>query len=144
MRHDLEVKRSVRIDVSIDTVWEGLTNPEIIANYLYGTETITDWQVGSSIIFQGEYEGQTFKDHGVIVEFIPKSKIVYSYWSSFSGLEDVPENYSKVAYEVKPISDNEIELTWIQTGFADEERQKHSADGMDSFLQRIKEVIEKI
>jgi len=144
MRHDLEVKRSVLIDASIDTVWEGLTNPVIIKEYLYGTETLTDWQPGSSIVFQGEYEGQTYRDHGIIEECVSNSKIAYSYWSSFSGLEDIPENHSKVTYELKKLGEKSTELTWIQTGFADEERQKHSAEGMDSFLQSIKAVIEKI
>ncbi len=38
-----------------------MTNPEKIKIYLFGTETGTDWKIGSSIIFKGEYDGQVKK-----------------------------------------------------------------------------------
>ena len=54
MRDDLIVSESIEINTEPDKVWEALTNPEIIKEYLFGTQTITDWKVGSDIIFQGE------------------------------------------------------------------------------------------
>ena len=80
-----------------------ITNPEIIKEYLFGTETVTDWKVGNDIIFQGEYHGHKYRDHGVIKENIPHRRIAYSYWSGFSGLEDKPENYSMVIYHIEPL-----------------------------------------
>ena len=52
MRHDLTVSKSVITNANQDKVWNALTNPEIIKEYLFGTETITDWKVGSEIVFQ--------------------------------------------------------------------------------------------
>ena len=51
----LIVSESIEIHEAPSKVWDALTNPEIIKKYLFGTETITDWKVGSEIIFQGEY-----------------------------------------------------------------------------------------
>lgn len=143
MNHNLIVSKSILVNASKQKVWEALTNPSIIKDYLYGTETITDWKVGNSIIFQGEYEGHQYKDHGFIVENNHLSKLSYSYWSGFSGLEDKPENYSLVTYSLLEKEHNQTELTWIQKGYVDEARHKHSNDGMLEFLGSIKAVIEK-
>ncbi len=141
MNHDLEVKKSVDIKSSTDQVWKALTDPTIIKQYLFGTNCMTDWQVGSSIIFQGKYEGQTYMDKGIVVENIPNEKLSYNYWSGFSGLEDKPENYCLVTYLLE--TQNEVTtLTWHQKGYGNEEGRKHSEDGMDEFLGSIKEIVE--
>jgi len=143
MRHDLIVSKSIIINASKDSVWRALTEPKTIKKYLHGTETITDWNVGSEIVFQGEYNGQNYKDHGIILENIQHSKISYSYWSGFSGLEDKPENYSNVTYTLADKGNHQTELTWTQKGFANEEGCKHSDSGMDEFLKSIKKIIER-
>ena len=47
MRHDLEVSHTVEVNVPVSRMWEVLTQPEIIKEYLFGTETVTDWKPGS-------------------------------------------------------------------------------------------------
>ena len=81
MLHDLAVTGTIDINVPVSKVWDTMTNPEIIKEYLFGTETVTDWKVGSEIVFQGEYNGQKYRDHGVILEYIPNELVSYSYWS---------------------------------------------------------------
>lgn len=143
MNHELSVSESVIVNADVKKVWETLTNPVLIKEYLFGTETITDWKVGSPIIFQGEYQGQKYKDKGVILEFKPMETLSYSYWSGFTGVEDKPENYSKVSYHVKAIDAKTTEFTWTQKGFATEEGYNHSKSGMTHFLRGIKAAMEK-
>ncbi len=142
MRNDLSVSESIDVDVPALKVWDALTKPELIKAYLFGTETITDWKVGSPIIFQGDYNGQTYKDKGIVTENNPMHSIKYLYWSGFSGLDDSPENYSTVAYTVESLDDTHTRFTWTQTGFADETGYGHSKNGMAEFLKKIKEVME--
>jgi uncharacterized protein YndB with AHSA1/START domain len=142
INQNLIVSKSVNVNAEPAKVWEALTNPEIIKEYLFGTETITDWKVGSEIIFQGEYNGQKYRDKGIVRENILNQVLSYSYWSGFSGLEDKPENYSLVTYTLKPV-DGMTKLTWTQKGFANEEGYKHSESGMDEFLSGIKKIIER-
>ena len=142
MRNDLIVSQSILINASIEKVWEALISPAIIKKYLFGTNTITDWKVGSKIIFQGEYEGNTYKDKGVIKENKLHETLSYSYWSGFSGVEDKPENYSTVTYKVKSISPTQTEFTWTQSGYATEDGYNHSLSGMSAFLEQMKNVIE--
>ena len=144
MRHDLIVSQSIDVNASLSKVWNALTNPEIIKEYLFGTETITDWKVGSEIVFQGEYNGQKYRDHGVILTNELNKEISYSYWSGFSGLEDKPENYSTVIYALDKINDSKTTFTWTQKGYRNEEGQKHSQEGMPPFLEQIKGIMERV
>ena len=142
MNKDLEVSQSVDINAEPSKVWKALTTPEIIKEYLFGTNTKTDWKVGNEIAFEGDYNGQTYRDHGVILEYKEHEKLSYSYWSGFSGLEDKPENYSTVTYTLKKVDDNSTNFTWTQSGFANEEGQQHSKNGMEDFLNQIKRIVE--
>lgn len=146
MRHDLIVSESININAAPSKVWEALTNPEIIKKYLFGTETITDWKVGSEIIFQGAYgdnKEHTYRDKGVIMQNVLNQLLSYSYWSGFSGLEDKPENYSLVTYSLKSDDDKKTTFTWTQKGYATEEGYQHSLSGMKEFLEQIKQIIEE-
>jgi uncharacterized protein YndB with AHSA1/START domain len=146
MRQDLVVSKSIDINASPTKVWDALTNPEIIKEYLFGTETITDWKVGSDIVFQGVYGDKneySYRDKGIVRENVLNELISYNYWSGFSGLEDKPENYSLVTYTLIDKGNNTTNFTWTQKGFATEEGYQHSVGGMDEFLKKIKEIIER-
>jgi uncharacterized protein YndB with AHSA1/START domain len=143
MNHDLEVSQSIDIHATPEKVWDALTNPEIIKEYLFGTKTTTDWQVGSPVTFSGEYNGTTYTDKGTILENIPGQKLSYSYWSSFSGTEDKAENYSRVTYTVTPKENGVTSFTWAQKGYANEAGHEHSKNGMADFLKQIKDIVER-
>jgi uncharacterized protein YndB with AHSA1/START domain len=143
MRQDLIVSQSIVINASPDKVWDALTNPDIIKEYLFGTQTITDWKVGSDITFQGEYNGTIYKDKGIVRENVPNKLLSYSYWSGFSGLEDKLDNYSLVTYTLSSEDNKKTVFTWEQKGFGNEEGYNHSKSGMTVFLGTIKEAVEK-
>lgn len=142
MKKDLAVEESIDVNANVDKVWEALTNPDIIKDYLYGTNTITDWQPGSKITFKGEWQGKEYVDGGTILENIPNKKISYTYWSGMSGMEDKPENYSTVTYTVNKIDDKKTKFTWTQQGFKDEDAYNHMKGGVKEFLQGVKKVME--
>lgn len=143
MRHDLIVSRSIDIKASPSVVWNALTDPSIIKEYLFGTETITDWKEGSGITFQGEYQGQMYRDKGIVQENVTNEILSYLYWSGFSGLPDQPENYSLVTYLLQPLEPGITRFTWTTKGFANEESFKHSDAGMSELLEKMKEIIER-
>lgn len=145
MNHELVVSESVAIQASPDAVWKTLTTPALIEEYLFGTETITDWKVGSEIIFQGVYgenKEHHYRDKGRILKCEPGALLSYCYWSGFSGLEDRPENYAIVTYLLEPRG-NETVFTWKQQGYPDEARHQHSMAGMAGFLAQIKAIAER-
>ena len=141
--NSLQVEESVIIHASKTKIWKALTDPALIKEYLFGTETITDWHVGSELIFQGEWEGKPYKDKGHILEITPEQILSYDYWSGFSGLEDKPENYSIVTYTMQDKDENVL-LTVTQNGFASKENQQHSETGWSEVLQKLKGLAETL
>jgi uncharacterized protein YndB with AHSA1/START domain len=132
---------TIEINASIKKVWDALVNPEIIKQYLFGTETVTDWKVGSPIIFQGVYEGVAYKDKGTILELIPEKKLKYDYWSSFSKLEDIPENYQQISFELLNKNGKSI-LSLTQENFPDQTAKEHSEANWRMVLDQIKKIVE--
>ncbi len=143
MDKNLIASQSIEINAKAENVWETLTNPEKIKIYLFGTETITDWKVGSTIIFQGNYNGQQYKDKGNVIKSLENKVLSYNYWSGFSGLEDKLENYSLVTYKIETISINKVKFTWTQKGFANKDGQCHTEQGLKTMLEQIKKLAEE-
>lgn len=141
MNHQLEVKKTIEVTASLMEVWDALTDRETIKKYFFGTEAISDWEEGSSLVFRGEWEGKSYEDKGTILEAIPGELLQYDYWSGFSGLEDKPENYSRVTYTLEQEVDGTI-LSLKQKGFASEEALAHAEGGWTMVLQNLKELLE--
>lgn len=142
MNKNLQSSHSILINASPTKVWEVLTNPDKIAIYLYGTKTETDWRIGSPITFSGSYEGMTYSDKGLVMANVPHSLLAYDYWSQFSGMEDIHENYSEVSYHIFDNNDGTVKFTWQQIGFKNEESQAHSQSGLPALLEQIKKIAE--
>jgi len=128
------------IKAPIEKVWEALINPEMVMQYFFGSSQETDWEIGSSILWKGEYEGTKYIDKGKVLEFLPNEKLSYSYLSSWSGLDDKPENYLLVTYEIKGIEAG-TELTITQSNY-DEEKAKHSAEYWAVVIDGLKKLVE--
>ncbi|MFK7922344.1 MAG: SRPBCC family protein [Bacteroidia bacterium] len=137
---DLSIQHSISIEATPAQVWDALINPAKIKQYLFGTETISDWKEGASIVFQGEWEGQSYRDHGIIKRFVAEQVFEYDYWSNFSGLENIPENYALVTFEITP-AENATLLSVRHKGFPSEEAQAHSSTNWKSILEEIAKVV---
>lgn len=143
MNQNLIASGNINIESTPEKIWNILTKPEKIKEYLFGAIVQTDWNGGSPILFQGEYNGQQYEDKGNVIECQENVLLKYDYWSGFSGLEDKPENYSLVTYKIENLDDNTVNFTWHQQGFASEEAQKHTKEALKGMLEKIKELSEK-
>lgn len=141
MNKALKASAHIEIIASLDKVWDALVNPEKIKVYLFGTNISSQWKLGSEIVFEGEYQGQKYRDKGKITA-IEKNKILqYTYWTSFSGLEDKEENYSFVVFQLEK-KNNTIVLQLTQEGFPNEQAAEHSSVAWKQILQTIKKMVE--
>lgn len=140
MIHDLTLTVTETIEAPTETVWKALTDPKLIKQYFFGTETESDWKKGSSITFRGEWEGQEYEDRGTILEIEKEKLLKYSYWSSMSGLEDKPENYATVTYRLQP-ENGGTHLKVTQQGFKDREAYEHSTEGWKGVLKNLSQVL---
>ena len=131
---------STVVNAPIEKVWDALTNPAIVKQYFFGTNLITDWKVGSPMYFRGEWEGKAYEDKGVVLEYTPEKSLAYSYLSSWSNMPDLPENYLKVSYAVKPVEGG-TEITITQSNY-DEERAKHSEGNWAMVIDGLRKLVE--
>ncbi len=142
MENNLTAKAQITINAPPSKVWDALTNPELIKQYLFGTEASSTWEVGSPITYKGEWQGNKYEDKGIILEVIPNQKLVSTYWSSMSGKADAPENYNKVSYDLEE-TDGKTTLTITQDNNPTEESKQHSENNWKMVLEKMKEILEK-
>lgn len=49
MKENLTANASISLDAKPSKVWEALTNPKFIKQYMFGTEVTSDWKEGNPI-----------------------------------------------------------------------------------------------
>ncbi len=142
MEKDLLARASINIKSPKDTVWEALVNPDAIKQYMFGTNVVSDWHEGSSIIWKGEWQGKPYQDSGAILKIQPGRIIQYSHFSPLSGLPDKPENYHIVTIELSDAGAQTL-VTLTQDHNASEEERKHSEENWEMMLTALKKYLEK-
>ena len=134
-------RTSITINAPKSKVWEALKDPNLIKQYLFGTEVITDWQVGSPITYKGIWEGKPFEDKGRVLQIEEGKLLVSTFWSALSGLPDLPENYQTVRYELSA-EDGGTRLTIEQDNNASQESAKQSEQNWNTVLEGMKKLLE--
>lgn len=142
MSNQLALKTSTVIIASVSKVWEALTNPEVVKEYFFGTNLITNWKEGGPIRFTGVWDGVAYEDKGTVLKFEPEHYLSYNYWSSFSGTEDIPENYANIEYIVASV-DGGTQVTVTQDNLKDEVALAHSENNWQMLFEEMRKLIEK-
>jgi uncharacterized protein YndB with AHSA1/START domain len=141
MNKNYIAKATILINASASKVWEALTDPDLIKQYLFGTEVTTDWQLGSPITYRGVWEGKAYEDKGKILQIEPGKLLVSTFWSSLAGMPDIPENYNTVRYELSSEGD-ETRLTITQDNNTTQEDAEHSEQNWNLVLEEMKKLLE--
>lgn len=142
MENKRNVRKTISIDAPISEVWEALIDPGILKQTMFGCDVVTRWEIGGEILFKGSWEGNEFVDKGTIKDFQEGKSYEYDYWSNFSGLPDIPENYSTVRFELEA-SGAETVLRLEQRNLATPTMYEHSDKNWDVALNTLKVLIEK-
>jgi len=141
MKNEFSTQVSETINAPLWKVWEALVTPEIIKKYFFGTDAKSDWTVDSPITFSGSWEGKTYQDKGTILANEPGKMLKYSYWSSMSGIEDKPENYVNITYELTEHNGKTL-LTISQDNIPSEDMKKHATENWGKLLKSLKDLME--
>ena len=138
---ELTTQASVVIDAPIASVWEALTTPELISRWFFGVDTESDWVEGGPIVHRGEYQGRPYEDKGTIVRIEPPRLLVHTHWSPASGLEDRPEHYQEVSWELAERGER-TELTVREVNLPSEEAKSVSEQAWQAALSALKALLE--
>ncbi len=141
MTTGLTAEASAEISAPVARVWAALTDPALVKQYFFGTELVTDWQVGHRIAFRGVWEGKTYEDGGTVLVFEPLQRFVYTYWSNFSGLPDTPANRQTIEQRAQE-QDGKTTVTIVQDNVPNEESREHSSANWAMVLGGLKDLVE--
>ena len=145
----LVVQNSILINADITKVWDALVNPKQTKKYMFGCETVSDWKIGSSLLWQAMYEGKEMVFvKGIILDIKPNRLLKYSIIDPNTLMADIPENYLNVTYLLEE-QNGQINLIISQDGFEDaadgEKRYKdvqNNGEGWNPILVAIKKLVE--
>lgn len=141
MKKNVIAEEEIRIKAPVSRVWAALTQPRLIKQYFFDTNVHTDWQPGHPIRFTGEWEGKSYEDKGTVLAYEEEKMLRYDYWSSRGDLEDKPENYVIITYEVFG-TDHEVTLRITQENIPGEDMKQHSIDNWKKVMNGLKEMVE--
>lgn len=139
MSFTAKVQRTIHAPVN--KVWDGLTLPELVKQYFFGTQLVTTWQPGTPIYFRGEWEGKAYEDKGTVLKFEPGKMLEYDYFSSWSDLEERPENYQTIIYRVKSKGNSTV-LIITQSNIDTLEKKVHSVQNWGMLTKELKKLME--
>jgi len=151
MKQQLIIKNTISINAPAAKVWDALVNPEQTKKYMFGCETVSDWKIGSELLWRGEYEGKKMDFvKGHVVQLKPNELLVYTVIDPNNpSIPDVPENYLTVTYTVT--EENGVTLFTVTQGdyatVAEGEKRYqdsyNNGEGWNPILVEIKKLVEE-
>ncbi len=129
------------INASSEQVWDALTDPKKIKQYMFGSQVVTDWKSGSPIVWKGEYEGKKYEDKGEILENEPGQHLKMTHFSPLSGQKDEPKNYHTLTYELTA-DGGRTHVSLSQDNNDSEDDVKHSTENWQMMLDGLKKFVE--
>jgi uncharacterized protein YndB with AHSA1/START domain len=129
------------IAASADRVWDALTNPATIKQYMFGATVTSTWRVGDAITWKGEMKGKTYEDRGRILRSEPNRLIEYTHFSPMSGQPDAPENHHVVTVTLSPAT-NGTRVDLAQTKNPTDDARRHSEENWNQMLAGLKRAVE--
>lgn len=148
MSKPLIVESTITIEAPADKVWDALVNPEQTKKYMFGCETVSDWQPGSELLWKGSYEGkEMIFVKGAIKAIEPGKHLAYTTIDPNSDIADIPDNYLTVTYDLTTANGHTV-LTVSQGDYSKvgdgEKRYRETLEGggWQPILEQIKKLAE--
>ena len=146
----LIVTNTITIQAPASKVWDILINPQQTKKYMFGCETVSDWTIGSLLLWRAKHEGkETIYVKGHITALEPEKYLAYTVFDPHGTIPDILENYLTVAYTLSEETNNQTVLTVTQGDYntvADGERRYNEAnnngEGWNPILVQIKKIAE--
>lgn len=147
--NELFTRSTIDIAASAQAVWAMLTDPALTKQYMFGCEVISDWKVGSTVLWRGELEGKPMVFvTGRVVTFEPHAVLAYTTFDPNGTLADVPSNHVTMTCRLTPLPGGKTRLDLAQGDFAKvEQGQQRYADavnGGNGLLAKMQEVAELV
>lgn len=143
------IKANATVDIAADRnkVWQLLTEPGKVQQFMLGMQPQSDWKVGSELRWQGRHEEKPDDNaRGKLVTMEAGSRLAYTFYYPGYGYPDQDEYYNLVSFELLPLENGtlvKVEQGDFSVFKEGEEFAKHSTQFWDMALQKLKELAEE-
>jgi uncharacterized protein YndB with AHSA1/START domain len=132
----------ITVDASPAVVWDALTSREALKAFMFGSDVVSDWRVGSPISWEGEWKGNRYTDKGEVLEATPSRSLRYTHFSPLAGKPDLPENYHTIDISLEEVAaGTHVHLS--QDNNATEDERRHSEENWQTMLAGLKDYVER-
>ena len=130
MENRIELKTTIQ--ATPKQVWDALTNPDKIEQYMFGARCNSNWKPGSKANFFVLKNGKEVTAvKGEVIRSEPYKLLEYTLFPTGSGIEDILENYLVATFEIIP-DEEETHLIITQKGFA------YVENGKERYIETMK------
>ncbi|MES2274793.1 MAG: SRPBCC domain-containing protein [Bacteroidota bacterium] len=138
------ISYSVIINSPAILIWKMLTDIELLKQWMLDDkiDILTNWEVNSPIIIEGNLHGMAFKNKGTVLKYDPYHTLCYSHLSSLSLLPDRPENYTNIEFKLEE-QGGETGLNFTANNFPTETIKQHIGFYWNATLVILKELSER-
>jgi uncharacterized protein YndB with AHSA1/START domain len=138
----MTITKEILIEAPVERVFTALTSSEEIPQYFPLRSVESEWQPGAAVRYNGEIEGRSFTDFGVIETLDFPTEYSYRYWSNNRGMEDTRDNPLTICYHLEEV-DGGARLTVEQCNLRSEIHFERMNDHMwDFLLSSLKKYVE--
>ena len=132
---------TIKINASRQKVWDTITKAELVKLWQYGSDLLTNWEIGSEIKFRTEWDGKVFEQWGKVLEVRTNELVKYNLFAPGPDLEDKPENYFIMSY-VLTQQDGQTQLEIIQEDSRPNAVQEKPQGEENPVLKSLKQLAE--
>lgn len=138
------VIQSMVINAGIPEVWQAITDPDRIRNWMWQDQMTVDtsWEEGSPVTMQFFMNGTTLTNKGKVLAFKPEQLLSYTYWNKLARLPDAPEYYAAVRFELEGLAEGTL-LTLTQKSPDHEAGPEHIRFYWNVTLHQLKKLVEE-
>jgi uncharacterized protein YndB with AHSA1/START domain len=131
----------IHINAPIQKVWDTITKPKLVKLWQFGSDLTTNWEIGSKIHFSTAWGDKVFEQWGKVLAFEPMELVQYSLFAPRPDLEDKPENYFIMSYQLTE-SEGLTKLVIIQEDDRPNAVQEAPQGEENPVLQSLKQLAE--
>lgn len=139
---DMTIRTQAEFRASVEEIWKLLTHEEYTRQYMFGCVPDSDWRKGTELLWKDEKGNIVVK--GDIIEIETNKRLHYTTFDPNVGLNDVPENYILVTYDLEP-KGNDCLLKISQGDFAKsdnaQQRYDESVQGWKYIIDAINKIL---
>ncbi len=146
MADSLYTENEILIHAPVSEVWDTLMNPEKTKQYMYGCEVVSNWEIGSPVVWKGAADGVVYVK-GTLVALEKERIFAFTTFDPNDSYQDIPENHLTATYTLQPQGDATLLVVTQGDYAAVADGNKRYEDtmaqgGWGSVLEAIKQVVD--